>query len=125
MGSGYIDVVRVIARGTLNGFVKMRVPRAHQAVVKAQLDAWYEKTAEAEWKNSAEVKAQYASASILTAERVVFNIKGNDYRLIVAIDYHYKILLIKWIGTHKEYDQIDALEVEYDEGRYYDSTHQD
>jgi mRNA interferase HigB len=112
----------VIARGTLNNFVKVRVPRAHQAVVKAQLDAWYKKTAEAQWSNSAEVKAQYASASVLTAERVVFNIKGNDYRLIVAIDYYYKILLIKWIGTHKEYDQIDALEVEYDEDRYHDSV---
>jgi len=112
----------VIARGTLSGFVKIRVPRAHQDVVKAQLDAWYERAAKAQWKNSAEVKAQYASASILTAERVVFNIKGNDYRLIVAIDDHYKILLIKWIGTHKEYDQIDALEVEYDEDRYYDSA---
>ncbi len=49
--------------------------------------------------------------------------KGDEYRLIVAIDYHYKILLIKWIGTHKEYDQIDASEVEYDQGRYYDSSH--
>ena len=113
--------VRVIARSTLSGFVRNRVAHGQQAVVKAQLDSWYETTAKALWKNSAEVKAQYSSASILSAERVVFNIKGNDYRLIIAIDYHYKILLIKWLGTHKEYDQIDALEVEYDEGRYCDS----
>jgi len=53
---------------------------------------------------------------------VVFNIKGNDYRLIVAIDYHYRILLIKWLGAHKEYDKIDALKVDYDENRYSDST---
>ena len=114
--------VRVIARATLNDFVRNRVVRAHQAIVKAQLDSWYDVTARALWKNSAEVKAQYSSASILSAERVVFNIKGNDYRLIVAINYHYGILLIKWLGTHKEYDKIDAVEVEYDEGRYSDST---
>ena len=113
----------MIARGTLNDFVRNRVARGHRTVVKAQLDAWYEKAAKASWKSSAEVKAQYASASILTAERVVFNIKGNDYRLIVAIDYHYKILLIKWLGTHQEYDRINALEVEYDEDRYSNPTH--
>ena len=115
--------VRVIARATLNDFVRNRVVvRAHRAIVKAQLDSWYEVTSRAVWKNSAEVKAQYSSASVLSAERVVFNIKGNDYRLIVAINYYYGILLIKWLGTHKEYDKIDAMEVTYDEGRYFDST---
>jgi len=114
--------VRVIARATLNDFVRNRVVRAHQTIVKAQLDAWYAVTAKALWKNSAEVKAQYSSASILSAERVVFNIKGNDHRLIVAINFHYGIVLIKWLGTHKEYDKIDAMEVEYDEGRYSSST---
>ena len=108
---------------TLSDFVRNRVTRGEQALVKAHLDSWYEAAAQAQWKNSAEVKAQYASASILNAERVVFNIKGNDYRLIVAIDYHYKILLIKWRGTHKEYDKIDALKVNYDENRYSDSTY--
>jgi len=115
----------VIARATLNDLVRNRVVRAHQTIVKAQLDAWYAVTAKALWKNSAEVKAQYSSASILSAERVVFNIKGNDYRLIVAINYYYYyygILLIKWLGTHKEYDKIDAMEVEYDESRYSGST---
>lgn len=108
---------------TLSDFVRNRVTRGEQALVKAHLDSWYEAAAQAQWKNSAEVKAQYASASILNAERVVFNIKGNDYRLIVAIDYHYKILLIKWLGTHKEYDKIDALKVDYDEDRYSDSAY--
>ena len=108
---------------TLSDFVRNRVTRGEQALVKAHLDSWYEAAAQAQWKNSAEVKAQYSSASILSAERVVFNINGNDYRLIVAIDYHYKILLIKWLGTHKEYDKIDALKVNYDENRYSDSTY--
>ncbi len=72
--------------------------------------------------NSAEVKAQYASASILDAERVEFNIKGNDYRLIVAINYRRQILMVKWLGTHKEYDKVNVMEVEYDKHRYRDSA---
>ena len=117
-----IKHVRVIARGTLNGFVRNRVDRKLQKAVKAQLDAWYAEAARAEWKTSAELKSQYASASIISAERVVFNIKGNDYRLIVAINYHFQVLLIKWLGTHKEYDNINADEVMYDEGRYADPS---
>jgi mRNA interferase HigB len=115
--------VRVIARATLSEFVKDRVAKHQQTLVKAHLDSWYKAAAEALWKNSAEVKTQFGSASVLTSERVVFNIKGNDYRLIVTIDYYYKIVLIKWLGTHEEYDKIDARKVEYDEDRYYDSAH--
>ena len=115
----------MIARSTLSGFVQKRVVRAQQAAVKAQLGAWYAEVVKAEWKNSAELKQQYRSASIVSAERVVFNIKGNDYRLIVAIDYHYQFVRIKWLGTHKEYDAINAQEVAYDKERYTDSTHSD
>jgi mRNA interferase HigB len=114
--------VRVIARGTLIGFVKNRIVRGQQPAVKAQLDAWYQVVHAARWKSSAELKAQFASASILSAERVVFNIKGNDYRLIVSIDYHYQFLRIKWLGTHKEYDDIDAREVKYEKARYSSSS---
>jgi mRNA interferase HigB len=125
MGARYDGYVRVIARGTLIGFVGNRVTRGQQTVVKTQLDAWYDVVRKAEWGNSAELKAQIASASILTAERVVFNIKGNDYRLIAAVNYPYKIVRIKWIGTHREYDRIDAREVEYDKQRYSGSPHSD
>ena len=110
--------VRVIARGTLNDFVQNRVERKLQGAVKDQLDAWYAEAVEAKWRSSAELKAQYGSASIVSSERVVFNIKGNDYRLIVAINYHYQVLLINWPGTHKEYDQIDAEKVEYEKERH-------
>ena len=113
----FVDV-RVIARGTLNDFVRNRVERKLQKPVKDHLDAWYAEAAKATWKNPAELKRQYGSASIVSSERVVFNIKGNDYRLIVAINYHYQVLLIKWLGTHKEYDQIDAEKVEYEKQRY-------
>jgi mRNA interferase HigB len=84
-----------------------------------QLDAWYDMAMRARSVNSAELKKQAGSASVLTSERVVFNIKGNDYRLIAAINYEHQILFVKWLGTHEEYDKIDAREVNYDEGRYF------
>lgn len=112
----------MIARGTLNAFVRNRVDRKLQKVVQAHLNAWYAEAARAEWKSSAELKGQYSSASILSAERVVFNIKGNDFRLIVAINYHYQVLLVKWLGTHKEYDHINADKVTYEEQRYSDPS---
>ncbi len=117
-----VQCVRIIARGTLNGFVRNRAPRGEQAIVKPQLDAWYQGEVKAAWKNPAELKLEYGSASVVSAERAVFNIKGNDYRLIVAINYDYEIVRIKWMGTHREYDKIDAREVEYDKSRYTDST---
>jgi mRNA interferase HigB len=115
----------VIARGTLNDFVRNRVEVRRQKAVKAQLDAWYAEVARAEWKSPAELKQQYRSASIVSAERVVFNIKGNDYRLVVAISYEFQLVLIKWLGTREEYDRIDVEQVTYDEDRYADSAHQD
>ena len=86
--------------------------------MKAQLDAWYAEASRADWKNSAELKLQYRSASIVSSERVVFNIKGNTYRLVTAINYPYGVVLILWLGTHAEYDQIDVATVKYDEYRY-------
>ncbi len=110
--------MRIIARGTLNGFVRNRVDPKRQKLVKAHLDAWYAEIKKAEWKTSAELKSHYSSASIVSAERVVFNIKGNEYRLIVSINYAYQVLLLKWLGTHKEYDNNHVEEVVYDENRY-------
>lgn len=119
MGSWYdLKNMRVIARGTLNDFVRNRVEKRLRKAVKGHLDAWFAEAARASWKSSAELKAQFRSASVLSSERVVFNIKGNDYRLVVAINYHYQVLLIKWLGTHSEYDQIDAERVEYERERY-------
>jgi mRNA-degrading endonuclease HigB of HigAB toxin-antitoxin module len=67
----------------------------------------------AKWKNSSDVKASYASASIIGADRVVFNIKGNAYRLVAAVDYGRAIVFIKWLGTHKEYDAVDVRTIQY------------
>lgn len=81
--------------------------------------------ARAEWKTSAELKEQYRSASIVSGSRVVFNIKGNEFRLIASISFERQVLFIKWLGTHKEYDRINVEEVEYDEGRYADTPRKD
>jgi mRNA interferase HigB len=62
----------------------------------------------ATWTDPAAIKAQYRSASILKGQRVVFNIKGNDYRLVVEINYKAEVVYIRWVGTHEEYDGIDA-----------------
>ncbi len=81
--------------------------------MRAALFAWFQEVKRAEWKNSSDVKASYANASIVGAERIVFNIKGNAYRLVVAVDYRRAIVFIKWLGTHKEYDAIDVRTIQY------------
>ena len=90
--------------------------------MKDHLDSWYAEAAKATWETPAPLKQQYSSASIVSSERVVFNIKGNSYRLVVAINYHYQILYIVWLGTYAEYDQIDVMKVKYDERGYANSS---
>jgi len=96
--------MRVIAFRTLREFFEE--PKYSDSEVS--LRAWYHDVKIAEWKNSNELKKQYKSASIVGDGRVVFNIKGNDYRLVVAIDYEFQVIFIRFIGTHKQYDRIDA-----------------
>lgn len=79
------------------------------------LKSWVDEAKKASWPQPAQIKEQYRSASILKSKRVVFNIKGNDYRLVVAVAYHYQALYVKFIGTHKEYDAIDAETVEMED----------
>jgi mRNA interferase HigB len=100
--------VRIIARRTLREFVEGRKGHKDQAALKAALDAWFDEARKARWSGMAQVRRSYATASIVSADRTVFNIKGNDYRLVAAIDFEKKIVWIKWIGTHKEYNKIDV-----------------
>lgn len=102
----YASWMRVIAVSTLREFWK-RHPDAEQP-----LKAWFEETSRASWTQPSDVKFLYRSASILKNRRVVFNIKGNDYRLVVSIAYRTQIVYIKFIGTHREYDEVDAETVE-------------
>ena len=75
---------------------------------RAQYDAWLDIVARAEWRTPEDVKASYPKASILKASRVVFNIKGNDFRLVARVQYQAGVLMIRFFGTHAEYDEIDA-----------------
>lgn len=109
--------MRVIARRILRAYVASLAGKKDQPAVKAALDAWFHEVRRANWSNAAEVKDLYARASIISADRVVFDIKGNSHRLITAIDFEKSIVWIKWIGTHKEYDAVDARKVTYDAKR--------
>lgn len=106
--------MRIIARRTLREFVGSLAGHRDRPAVKAALDAWFDEVKRARWENTADIKKSYASASIVTAERVVFNIKGNAYRLVVAVDFEKGIVWIKWIGTHRDYDFINVREVEHE-----------
>jgi mRNA interferase HigB len=106
--------MRIIARRALREFVERRAGCRDHRALKAALDAWFSEVSKAKWQNMADVKRLYATASTVSAERVVFNIKGNDYRLVVAVDFEKSIVWIKWIGSHQDYDRIDVKEVDYE-----------
>jgi mRNA interferase HigB len=105
--------MRIIARRTLRAFVATLVGHRDQRAVRAGLDAWFDEVRKARWQSTADVKRLYATASIVTADRIVFNIKGNAYRLVVAVDFDKDIVWIKWIGTHRDYDRIDVRNVQH------------
>lgn len=97
--------MNVISKKTLILFYESH-PQA-----KTPLEVWHSDVRKAQWESPDQIKREYSSASFLRDNRVVFNIKGNDYRLIVHIDYKRKIVRVKFIGTHSEYDKINAEEI--------------
>ena len=94
--------MRVIAKKTLREFWKKHND------CEQQLKAWFQEASKAEWTTPNEIKSDYPSASIVGNDRIVFNIKGNAYRLIVKINFDYQMVLIRFIGTHAEYDKINV-----------------
>jgi mRNA interferase HigB len=98
--------MRIIAISTLRDYW-----RVHPDAQKP-LEAWIDAVSAAIWTTPAEIKAQFGNASILPARRVVFNIKGNDYRLVVAVAYLFGAVYVKFVGTHAEYDATDVHAVE-------------
>ena len=105
MGSCYTGDMRIIARKTLRDFWETH-PDAEQP-----LRAWFHDTKVATWSGPAAIRAVYANASFLANNRVVFNIHGNHYRLIVSINYDYQVVYIRFIGSHAECDRIDAATI--------------
>ena len=97
--------MRIIAKKTLRDFWESD-PDYLDA--KGALEAWHTEALKADWKTPQEVKKQFRNASILKDSRVVFNIKGNNYRLVVKINYPYRVIYIRFVGTHKCYDIIDV-----------------
>ena len=99
--------MRVIAKRSLQKFWE----RPGCADARGPLHSWYGEAIKATWRSPQDIKDQYASASICGNNRVVFNIRGNQYRLVVAINYAYGIVYIRFIGSHQDYDRIDAATV--------------
>lgn len=97
--------MRIIAKRTLREFWESD-PKYLDA--KGPLEAWHEEVSNADWCTPQALKAQFRHASILKDGRAVFNIKGNDYRLVAWINYPYRILYIRFVGTHAQYDAIDV-----------------
>jgi mRNA interferase HigB len=100
--------MRIIAKRTLRRFW------AKHSDAKGPLEAWHAETLKATWQTPQDVKDQFRSASVLKGGRVVFNIGGNKYRLVVAIDFSRGVCFVKFIGTHKQYDSIDAETVNHE-----------
>lgn len=98
--------MRVVAISYLRLFWEAN-PNAEQ-----HLKSWVDEVKKATWNQPADIKAQYRNVSILKNRRAVFNIKGNDYRLVASVAYHYQAVYVKFIGTHAEYDLIDAETIE-------------
>ena len=97
--------MRVVAKKTLREFWEK------YGDSKSALESWYKEAKKATWQSPNEIKREYPSASIIEGNRMVFNIKGNNYRLIVKINYQLQIVWIRFVGTHAEYDKVDAKTV--------------
>jgi mRNA interferase HigB len=97
--------MRVIARNTLVGFW------SEHPEVRVPLERWYKLVSAAHWKSTDEVQKAAPKAKVLNSERVRFGIAGGDYRLVAAFDFRRQIVFVKFVGTHAEYDRIDALTV--------------
>jgi mRNA interferase HigB len=97
--------MRIIAKRTLREFWN-RYPDAEEPLL-----AWYREVEKEDWDQPSNVKEKYRSASIIKGGRVVFNIKGNNYRLVVKINYEYRVIYVRFVGTHAEYGKVNVEEV--------------
>lgn len=109
--------MRVIAKRTLRQFWQSS---SRYADAQGSIQAWHAEILKASWRTPQEVKAQFRSASILKGGRVVFNIAGNKYRLVVSIDYGRQVRFVKFIGTHEQYDSIDVETVQHEHSSHSD-----
>jgi mRNA interferase HigB len=99
--------MRIISRRALRDFWE----QPGRGDAEQPLRAWFREASHADWATPADVKAAFATESIVGNSRVVFNVAGNKYRLVVRVNYAYRILYVQFVGTHREYDQIDVTTV--------------
>jgi mRNA interferase HigB len=99
--------VRIIAKSTLKAFWQKQLYKDSEHPLKE----WYQEASKADWKSPNEVKTQFGNVSIIGNKRLVFNIAGNKYRLIVSVNFKYKCMYVCFVGTHRQYDEINAEEV--------------
>jgi len=99
--------MRIISRKTLRLFWE----KPEYADVEQSLKAWFREASHADWTSPAAIKAAFGTASIVANNRVVFNIGGNKYRLVVKVNYPYRVMYVRFIGTHAQYDRINVEEV--------------
>ena len=97
--------MRIISRKTLKDFWQ------RHSDAEAALQAWYVDVKRSRWRSPADIKSVYPNASLVANNRVVFNIKGNTYRVVAAVQYQFGIVYIRFVGTHEEYDRIDVATV--------------
>ena len=97
--------MRIIKRGTLTDFWQ------HHPDAEGPLKSWYREVKDADWQSPHEVKAMFGNAGVVGDNRIVFNIAGNKYRLVVKFNYPYRVAYIRFIGTHAKYDKIDVEDV--------------
>jgi len=99
------NAMRIIARKTLRDFW------ANHADAEQPLKAWFREAGKADWASPAAIKADYRTASVVGDSRIVFNIAGNKYRLVVKVNYPYRVMYIRFVGTHRQYDEMNVIEV--------------
>lgn len=99
--------MRIIAKSTIQNYW-IANPLAEHSLLD-----WYDSVKKVNWQTPNDVKITYGNASIVANNRVVFNIKGNSYRLVTEIDYIFQLVFIIWVGTHAEYDKIDVTKIQY------------
>jgi mRNA interferase HigB len=100
--------MRVIAVKTLKQYIKAH-PKSEQSIL-----SWHEEAENAEWGSPNDLKKQYKHASIISDKRVVFNLHGNAFRLVVGVEYRLRIVFVVWFGTHTQYDKLDIKKITYD-----------
>jgi mRNA interferase HigB len=99
--------MRIISRKALRQFWEKR----EYSDAEQPLKAWFREASQADWSSPSAIKAMYRSASLVGNSRVVFNIAGNKYRLVVKVNYRYRVMYIRFVGTHGQYDRMNVLEV--------------